>query len=314
MAIAAAEIVDAFGRRYLSLLAAYNIAVKTGDAKGAPPDPAAFTAQRDALVQAARTAFGQALGPAVLGRLDDHVQREKRYMNRASAGPVDRSAATQDARLRPAAYFQGKGGGSCGSWMNPGYDTYASQSTDGTYLYTSVLLDGTTSGTCPPGCECSGVTHQPYVYNSLHGTGGWLVGSSVPWNGYISTENDQSIPLTDGTEYQFTSESEVECSASGLLYSAELPLRFLAVFAEYGYPANGYQDVGQTRFCNEMPACTNPPPYACGEKGWTDIEIAGIPCAPLIKAYFVAVRLSETDPWDCTVGPSDPAGAPGHCD
>ncbi len=63
-----------------------------------------------------------------------------------------------------------------------------------------------------------------------------------------------------------------------------------------------------------MPACTNPPPYACGEKGWTDVEVAGIPCEPYIKAYFVGVRFHETDPWVCTVGPSEAAGGAGHCD
>ena len=58
-------------------------------------------------------------------------------------------------------------GQGCRVTMNPSYGTYESASSDGSKIYTSVLVDG--SAGCQPSleCNCSGAVHTPEAYNKL---------------------------------------------------------------------------------------------------------------------------------------------------
>ena len=115
--------------------------------------------------------------------------------------------------------------GLCQLWMTPQYSTYASATTDGTYVYTSVTVDGYTSGTCSTqpaylANECHSTTHTPKLYNTISTAGGWETGGSVYWSSYLSDGNSQQMAAVPG-DYTFSSEAEVICSAiGGAIYSA----------------------------------------------------------------------------------------------
>ena len=106
---------------------------------------------------------------------------------------------------------------SCSNWMTPSYSTYTSFTTDGTRIYTTVSVSGTTTGYCPYGCQCYPY-HSGHAYNTVGGVGGWLNGGNGPWNGWISVNNYQQIPATVNTEYVFMSSTNVRCSAAGTIY------------------------------------------------------------------------------------------------
>lgn len=114
-------------------------------------------------------------------------------------------------------------GQGCFNWMIPQYSTYATLSTDGTRIYASVLVDGTTGGTCPSSCDhCSQILtptpiHTPKAYNLLGSTGGWGTGNGGAWNSYISYTNKQNI-AAQSTLVPFLSTGQVICSVAGLLY------------------------------------------------------------------------------------------------
>lgn len=124
----------------------------------------------------------------------------------------------------------------CGGWMNPQYSTYESESTDGTYIYTSVIVDGTSTGTCPFGCGCSGVQHYGKAYNKTGSLADWVNGSYVPWNGYVSTQNNNQVTDPSGTNLQFVGEGVVVCTAVGTIYSVTLPTITLAIRDTYWGP------------------------------------------------------------------------------
>ncbi len=103
--------------------------------------------------------------------------------------------------------------------------TYTNTSADGTYIYTSVTVDGYTSGTCPTqpaylANECHSTTHTPKLYNVIGGTGGWVTGGAAYWSSYLSDTNSQQIAVTPGNEYTFSWDCEVICSfVGGAIYS-----------------------------------------------------------------------------------------------
>jgi hypothetical protein len=81
----------------------------------------------------------------------------------------------------------------CSLDMNPSYGTYQSASSNGTTIYTDVLVDG--SANCQPSaaCNCSGAVHTPKAYNKIGSVGGWGSGTAGCVNCYLSYRNDQSI-------------------------------------------------------------------------------------------------------------------------
>ena len=115
--------------------------------------------------------------------------------------------------------FLGSGQGQgCGGWMTPHYSVYSTLSANSTTIYSSVSVDGYTSGVCPIGCACSGVTHTPSAYNLIGGTGGWGNGTSVPWNYYLTYTNSKSIAASSVLQ-PFTSSGKVICTAVGTFFA-----------------------------------------------------------------------------------------------
>lgn len=100
------------------------------------------------------------------------------------------------------------------------YATYTSESTDGTYIYTSVLTDGSGSGSPSLGCNYPNARHTASSYNLLGSTGGWVNGNPGYMTSYLSTENDQQIIGVPGVEYTWDWDGEVICTVFGTLYGS----------------------------------------------------------------------------------------------
>ena len=116
-------------------------------------------------------------------------------------------------------------GQGCSSWMTPGYSSYSSLTASGSSFNSSVLVEGTTTGTIPLGCGGSSeIHHYPMVYNALGSVGGWYTGSQVPWNSYISYQNDQSTDDPEpGENYDYASTADVYCTVVGLFATFPFP-------------------------------------------------------------------------------------------
>jgi hypothetical protein len=190
-------------------------------------------------------------------------------------------------------------GQSCFSWMTLEYSTYESETADATHIYTSVLIDGTTGGSCnPQTCDhCNQImnpppVHTPKAYNLTASTGGWGTGASGAWNSYISEENDQTITATAGTEYPFQWDWEILCTLGGTLLNNG---------------GNGYVSVANTKeetttpglntWCPSTPICANTSNPRC--KVSSIYEGSNQPCHAAHWCEFVAVSAYGTAPYSC---------------
>ena len=115
----------------------------------------------------------------------------------------------------PRVFAQG-----CGVVMTRNYSSYATASTDGARIYTSVLIDGSASCTPTPSCPCGSATHTPKAENVIGGVGGWGSGTPQCVNCYLSYQNNQNIVATHAQNYQFTSDGEVVCSLAGTFFNS----------------------------------------------------------------------------------------------
>lgn len=198
----------------------------------------------------------------------------------------------------------------CGGWMTPQYSTYDSESTDGSNIYTSVLVDGTASGQCPIGCSCTGVQHHASVNNVIGSVGGTQNGPYVPWNGYVSFENDQSIAAAAGQQFQFSGSGEVICSAVGVLYLANLASKYLSIAETTDYLV---RDEGGG-VCQVEPDCFDMMAPRC-PIGVINVVGSDKTCKPCYVSFTLAYRLSQNTQWACTgASVSNPSGTcPGPC-
>jgi hypothetical protein len=99
------------------------------------------------------------------------------------------------------------------------FANYVSGSYDGTYIYTSVLTDGSGSGTPGLGCNYPNARHTAKAYNLLGSTGGWVNSNPGYMTGYLSAQNDEQIVGSPGVEYVFNWDGEVICTVFGTLFS-----------------------------------------------------------------------------------------------
>ncbi|MGH9431862.1 MAG: M23 family metallopeptidase [Terriglobia bacterium] len=131
-------------------------------------------------------------------------------------------------------------GQGCGNWMTPGYSQYTSSSADGTYVYTSVAVNGTTYGNCPFGCDfsCSQTTHYGRAYNVIGHVGGWQNGYPVVWNSHLYEENDEQVAASPGTLVSFSCGTQVICSVAGLFFLTSPPATQVAQYThiQHNYP------------------------------------------------------------------------------
>jgi hypothetical protein len=200
----------------------------------------------------------------------------------------------RSALARPLAWPAGPSPQGCTqNWMTPAYSTYTSvtASTDATTIYTQVTVSGTTTGTCPAGCNQCHALHTGSAYNYVGGVGGWYNGSAVAWNSWLDTVNNQEITATPGTEYTFTSSTQVVCSVAGLIYQVvDLP-EYLSI-AET--TVQTVQDNG-AGVCKTSSDCTGGVSPRCPVSPVTD----GMPCAPGFYCLSLSYRFSTSSPFTC---------------
>jgi hypothetical protein len=103
--------------------------------------------------------------------------------------------------------------------MQPEFSTYVSYSTDGTYVYSDVELDGYTKIGNTEYCNINGAIHTPRIYNILAGTGGWFNGSGQSPYNYTSFSNTQQSAFNPAQNYEAEYDGEMECSLIGTFYN-----------------------------------------------------------------------------------------------
>jgi hypothetical protein len=117
------------------------------------------------------------------------------------------------ALVVPGARAQG-----CVLDMHPYYSGYATETTDFSNVYTTVLSDGYSTFTPSAGCTGSGVTHQPRAYNVLGSTGGWGYGTASCITCYLSYQNNQQVAYNETGDDDYPPwvwQTEIFCSLAG---------------------------------------------------------------------------------------------------
>lgn len=190
------------------------------------------------------------------------------------------------------------------------YSDYANVSTDGTYLYTSVVTDGSASMGYYP-AFCGTPMHTPKAYNKIGGVGGWGAGPAGCATCYLSYQNNQSIAATQGTNYEFDWTGEVDCSIGGAFFGP--PFNFFAaeiaytrsintgvkvgIFTLNGVPWNSWAVLA---FCTPL---TSPP-------DWNPLVYNALAIYTSDQRFYIdgvaaCARINVTGaPWFCTPGGS----------
>jgi hypothetical protein len=136
--------------------------------------------------------------------------------------------------LAPEANGQG-----CAVTMQAHYSTYATASSDGTNIHTSVLTDGYATGAPSAGCPLNGVTHTPKSYNVLKTTGGWGAGSPGCVTCNITYQNDQQIVGSLGANFTWVYTGSIICSKVGAFWASPTINAGLAIhkfwYSWYGF-------------------------------------------------------------------------------
>lgn len=101
--------------------------------------------------------------------------------------------------------------GSRSAWGQSNQDGYASYSTDGEYLYTTVVVEGEVAS------YLYDMEHTYYAYNMLGGKGGLQADMSA---NYVSIVNDQELPIAPGDDIEWDYEYEVYCPYAGDFFNS----------------------------------------------------------------------------------------------
>jgi hypothetical protein len=137
--------------------------------------------------------------------------------------------------------------------------TYNSITTDGTYIYTSVTVDGSMSGSWPPGTQ-----HTYSAYNVIGSVGGWI--SATHGLGYGSVVNNQQVRADDGGAYTWNQEATVECTIAGTFFDDIEPVHTYSIRLS-AYIFNGLSN-GR---CTWVPTC----PGKCSSQHTTNTNQYG---------------------------------------
>jgi hypothetical protein len=127
-------------------------------------------------------------------------------------------------------------------------DSYASWNSDDSYIYTSVVTEGQVI------CSYNGMQHTYYAYNSLNGNSAWWE-SEGPTANYVSLENDQEIPISNGETIDWDYGSEVYCPMMGFFYVAEGNSTIKSVITNYDYTGETVVIPFVTKACQYTQAC-----------------------------------------------------------
>ena len=146
---------------------------------------------------------------------------------------------------------------------------------------------------------------------------GVTVTGTVSGNIGTAIQHLATLPAS-GQEFTGTITNTVVQSGGGPCPSGTLVFTrsvFLSLKTTYGKNTLGSQVVGNLRFCGMTPACSNGVTPKCGSPSFTTIEgpPATTQCPQFIRASFLLIRFSRTDPGEC-LGLMFPTSGPGPCD
>ncbi len=201
--------------------------------------------------------------------------------------------------------------GQASATYRPSYASYNAVSVggDGQTVYSTVTLQGTTTGDCSSGSGtipgCSGALHTPKIYNQVGTAGGWNIGQTVSMWTYINFQNTTSFVAATGVQYQHRTFSMVSCTAGGgaffgpffdqFFLRAETLLRYTGTTKEcrqkgtvlvcdYSVVFNGTAETSPPTW-NPPWVTDSPPPFA----GWL--------------ASALCFRVLSSQPWECGLLP-----------
>lgn len=171
--------------------------------------------------------------------------------------------------MLPAASQMRLAAQSCISFI-PNYASYNNISTDGTNIYTSVVVDGSGEMIFNGGNGCGSINygtivHWPAALNviSIPGSstyvGGILSGSQVCPDCYLSETNNQSVAATPGADYNFESDGMVICSLAGEIFGSDQHFGLKISLATYlntnSPPIGGYYEYKLACPNGTVPTC-----------------------------------------------------------
>ena len=192
--------------------------------------------------------------------------------------------------------------------FQPDFSEYVSETTDGTYIYTSVTFDGTGdmtitnpgSPSCPPGTP----VHTAYTENYLSWTGGsqggWSPGQSGCPDCYFSSTNNQSINGSSGDDYSFTWGAEAICSVAGTFFNTGGNIKARIAQTSWGPPPTELND----QCYYTLLACSSGKPTCSAVEGITFVPA----CPKYMKGETLVLNGVCIYP---TIGVE--AGGPGSC-
>jgi hypothetical protein len=193
---------------------------------------------------------------------------------------------------------------------------------DGMNLYTTVLMDGSTSGDPSAGCNYPTATHTPEAYNMLNSTGGWVYGTAGYMTSYITVQNDQQVAVVLGGNYTWTTEGEVVCSVFGDFYDVYYPGMDISVVVTFGKNTGSVTNGAppKNKYCTWLPACSSLPKGqlgpTCGASGWQSANpiLNTDACSPYIEEFWgTQVVSGPNGSVRICVGTPFPDTGPGPC-
>lgn len=194
----------------------------------------------------------------------------------------------------------------CRSLYTFNYDSYATESTNGTNIFTTVITDGSGSGD-PLGCNFPNVKHTPSSYNTITPTGGttvggWVNGSTGSMTSYLYSRNDQQVAATPGMTYDFSGEGEVICSVFGELYYVTFTFKIELARTKTATNWLLADSPGSPAICPQTNWCTaaTTPPLCPVSVVQQQPVLPGteISCYDYYTSFFLAERLNNV--WSCT--------------
>jgi len=203
--------------------------------------------------------------------------------------------------------------------MNPQYDTYTTWSYDGnTTVTATVVVEGTTTGSCNGIPGCSSATHTIKFANQIGGSfnpnpssADWITGPSGSVFSYLSGTHTGSATISPGQQIQAWEGGQVWCTFLGAPSFYNFPSIYISLKTTYGQNTLGSQVIGNTRFCGYTPACSNNVIPACGNPSWTDSRPSYLQCTQYLKGNFLKVTVGGS--YVCFAFDTDAFG-PGPCD
>lgn len=158
----------------------------------------------------------------------------------------------------------------------PNYSIYNTESSDGTHIYTTVVLDGSTTGNGSAGCNYPNATHTPTVSSTLNGTTVSATGTPQYMNSYSSVSRENDIVGQPGILYPFEGSGEIICSVFGTFWSGGFSIKLAIAVSSYKYQSYAGGDCTYALACpngNQNASCGSPTtevfvgtegPSACG--------------------------------------------------